>query len=243
MAQGVGDKFQQETKYHPNKLFGPGPDWAARPETLKEYPQAKSFKLPSPKAGARRFLDEVLRERRSVRDYSPKPVTIDQLSFLTWAADGVQREEHGCWFRTAPSAGALYPVETYLVANRVEDLAPGVYHYNVRAHALEMIRQGDFSSQVTLAALGQQMCGDAAVVFVWTAVFQRCRWKYGQRAYRYVYLDAGHIAQNLALAAVALGLGSCQIGALFDDEVNRIIEVDGIEESVLYMTCVGYPSR
>ena len=83
------------------------------------------------------------------------------------------------------------------------------------------------------------MCVESAVVFIWTAIFQRMKWKYGQRAYRYVYLDAGHIAENLALTATSLGLGSCQIGALFDDEVNEIIDVDGVEESVIYMSVVG----
>jgi SagB-type dehydrogenase family enzyme len=90
--------------------------------------------------------------------------------------------------------------------------------------------------------MGQEMLGKAAVTFVWTAIFERSKWKYRQRAYRYVYLDTGHIAENLALAATSLGLGSCQIGALFDDEVNLIIGVDGIEESVLYMSTVGQPA-
>jgi len=243
VAEGVGDVFQQQTKYHPGKPFGPGPDWAARPAAYKEYPQAAAVQLAPPHTGPELALDEALRTRKSVRDYSSAPIRFDALSYLVWAADGIQREENGYRFRTAPSAGALYPVETYLVVNRADKPDPGVYHYNVRRHALETIRLGDFSNQIARAALGQQMCADAAVVFVWTAVFQRCRWKYGQRAYRYVYLDAGHIAQNLALAAVGLGLGSCQVGALFDDEVNRIIEVDGIEESVVYMSCVGVPAE
>jgi SagB-type dehydrogenase family enzyme len=95
---------------------------------------------------------------------------------------------------------------------------------------------------VTRAALDQEMCKAAAVVFIWTAVFQRSKWKYGQRAYRYVYLDAGHIAENLALAATSLDLGSCPIAALYDDEVNRIIGVDGTAESVIYITVIGYPA-
>jgi SagB-type dehydrogenase family enzyme len=86
------------------------------------------------------------------------------------------------------------------------------------------------------------MCLEAAAVFIWTAIFDRSKWKYEQRAYRYVYLDAGHIAENLALAATGIGLGTCQIGALFDDEVNRIVGVDGTEESVIYMSVVGYPT-
>jgi len=243
VSEGVGDRFQQETKYRPGKPFGSGPDWAARPEAHKAYPQCKSIGLPPPRAEKEASLDAVLRARRSVRDYSSKPITLDHLSYLLWASDGVEREEHGCQFRTAPSAGALYPIETYLVVNRVEGLDSGVYHYALREHVLEAIRQGDFAAQIGQAALGQEMCSQAPVVFVWTAVFQRCRWKYGQRAYRYTYLDAGHIAENLALAAVSLGLGTCQIGALLDDEVNRIIEVDGVEESVLYMTTVGYGSE
>ena len=95
---------------------------------------------------------------------------------------------------------------------------------------------------VVPAALGQEMCAEAAAVFVWTAVFARSKWKYAQRAYRYIYLDAGHIAENLALAAVSLGLGTCPIGALFDDEVNKLLAVDGIEESVVYMSVVGLPA-
>ena len=90
------------------------------------------------------------------------------------------------------------------------------------------------------AALDQEICAEAPVVFVWSAIFNRSKWKYKQRAYRYVYLDAGHIAENLALSATSIGLGSCQIGAFFDDEVNRIIEVDGVEESAIYLSVVGH---
>jgi len=166
-------------------------------------------------------------------------LSLDELSYLLWAANGISRREMDYEFRTAPSAGALYPIETYLVINNVEDLEKGIYHYNVKHHQLEEIQLGDFGRFAAAGALGQEMCASAAVVFIWTAVFQRSKWKYQQRAYRYVYLDAGHIAGNLALAATSLGLGSCQIAALFDDEINELIEVDGVEESVLYMSVVG----
>jgi SagB-type dehydrogenase family enzyme len=169
-------------------------------------------------------------------------VSIVELSYLLWAAGGIQRVERGFEFRTAPSAGALYPVETYLIVDGVEGLAAGLYHYSVKGHALEEIRTGQFGHDLTQAALGQKMCLEAAAVFIWTAIFDRSKWKYEQRAYRYVYLDAGHIAENLALAATGIGLGTCQIGALFDDEVNRIVGVDGTEESVIYMSVVGYPT-
>jgi SagB-type dehydrogenase family enzyme len=143
--------------------------------------------------------------------------------------------------RTAPSAGALYPVETYLVVNAVEGIDPGVYHYNVEKHALDQLKAGDFGVDIARAALDQDVAHRANIVFVWTAIFGRCKWKYRQRAYRYIYLDAGHIAQNVALAAVALGLGSCQIAALYDEEANALLGVDGIEESTIYMTTVGRP--
>jgi SagB-type dehydrogenase family enzyme len=159
---------------------------------------------------------------------------------LLWASTGIQRTERDYEFRTVPSAGALYPIETYVVANNVEDLEKAVYHYNIRTHSLEELNTGDFGEEMAHAALGQKMCADAAVVLVWTAMFDRSKWKYAQRAYRYVYLDAGHIAQNLALSATSIGLGSCQIGAFFDDEVNQIIGADGVEESVLYLSVVGY---
>ena len=133
-------------------------------------------------------------------------------------------------------------METYLVVNSVEGIEPGVYHYAVQDHALEQLRAGDFRQAITRAALDQGMAARANVVFVWTAVFPRSKWKYLQRAYRYVYLDAGHVAQNVALAAVALGLGSCQIAALYDDESNTLLGVDGMQESTIYMTVVGRPA-
>jgi SagB-type dehydrogenase family enzyme len=123
----------------------------------------------------------------------------------------------------------------------IEGIEPGIYHYNVRDHALELVRGGDLRQQLAEAALDQDFLADGAAVLAWTAVFARSKWKYRERAHRYVYLDAGHIAQNVALAAVALGLGSCQVAALYDDEVNALLGVDGKEESIIYMTVIGRP--
>lgn len=187
------------------------------------------------------LLNEILRRRKSIRNFDKKPHSKEQLPYLLWATRGIQRVEQGYAFRTAPSAGELYPIETYLVVNNVENLVRGVYHYSIKDHLLEELKLDDFSLEITQAALGQNMCARAAVVFIWTAIFYRSKWKYTQRAYRYIYLDMGHIAQNLALSATSLGLGTCQIGALFDDEVNKILEVDGTEESVIYLTVVGHP--
>ncbi|MFW9944291.1 MAG: SagB/ThcOx family dehydrogenase, partial [Candidatus Sifarchaeia archaeon] len=136
-----------------------------------------------------------------------------------------------------------YPVETYLCINRVEEIDPGLYHYSVPSHELECLEQGSFAVQVRRGALDQQLAEHAPVVFIWSAVFARSKWKYLQRAYRYIFLDSGHVAQNLALAAEALDLGTCQIGAIYDDELNSLLDLDGIVESVIYLSSVGHPRR
>ena len=242
MADGVGDSFQHETKYRREDLRGGVLDWANKPDVYKEYPDAVRVELPRFGSLETLPLRETLTRRKSVRLFAGKPIALEELSYLLWASCGIQRVERGHEFRTAPSAGALYPIETYVIAQAVGDLPPGCYHYAVKDHVLEQLRLGQFGHEITQAALGQKMCLEAAAVFVWTAVFARSKWKYEQRAYRYVYLDTGHIGGNLALAATSIGLGSCQIGALFDDEVNAVIGVDGTEESVVYMSVIGWPA-
>ena len=209
----IGDAFQQETKYQRGLLPGGYPDFSSKPGTYKQYPSAPKVRLPPPEHESEASLWEIIGRRRSVRDFKNKSITKSELSQLLWAAQGISDKEFG--FRTAPSAGALYPVETYLVVNFVEDIDPGIYHYSVETHELDLLMSGDFRIRIAHSALDQGI------------------------AYRYVYLDAGHIAQNVALAAVAMNLGSCQVGALYDDEANDLLGVDGTEESVIYMTVIG----
>ena len=235
----IGDNFQQETKYHKDKMSGKPLDWASQPKIYKNYPDCQTISLPDISPHSDTTLHEVLKSRKSIRKYQNKIISREILSYFLWASTGITRREGGHEFRTAPSAGALYPIETYLVVNNAEEVNSGVYHYNIHNHYLELLKEGYYAVETAHAALGQRMCAEAPVVFIWTAIFERMKWKYGQRAYRYIYLDAGHIAENLALTATSLGLGSCQIGALFDDEVNHIIDVDGTEESVIYMSVVG----
>lgn len=185
-------------------------------------------------------LDTTLKQRKSIRSFAQRPLDEKHLAYLLWASTGVQRQERNYAFRTAPSAGALYPLETYLVLHRVTGIPSGVYHYSIQRHQLEELSRGDFQHQIAQATLGQTMSRDAAVVMIWTAIFQRCKWKYRQRAYRYVYLDAGHVAQNLALTATSLNLGSCQIGAFYDEEVNALLGIDGSEESTIYLSAIGH---
>ncbi len=239
---GIGDRFQQETMYERGKLSGGRLDWASKPATYKRYPAAPKTPLSDPTTTSGTPLWDVIAQRRSVRRFRDEPLQEAELSQLLWASPGITMRSRGVEFRAAPSAGALYPVETYLAIHDVEDVAPGIYHYGVEDHELEQLKGGNFQRKVARAALDQSMAARANVVFIWTAVFERSKWKYKQRAYRYVYLDAGHIAQNVALAAVALGLGSCQIAAIYDDEANALLGVDGAEESTIYMTVVGRPA-
>jgi SagB-type dehydrogenase family enzyme len=241
VAEGIGDRFQKQTKYTRESLKGRMLDRESEPEIYKEYPDSKQIDLPPFDAIETMDLMEALKKRRSIRHYSGKPLSREELSYLLWASGGIQRVERGNAFRTAPSAGALYPIETYLLIDSVEGVAAGAYHYSVKTHRLEELRLGQLGHDIVLAALNQKMCIEAAAIFIWTAIFYRSKWKYEERAYRYIYLDAGHIAGNLTLAATAAGLGTCQIGALFDDEVNSIIGVDGRDESVVYMSLVGHP--
>ncbi|MFO7676845.1 MAG: SagB/ThcOx family dehydrogenase [Thermoplasmatota archaeon] len=236
----IGDKYQQETKYYPGR-FGEGPDWALQPDLYKDYPNNPKIMLPKIIDMKTQSLHQAILTRKSIRDFSQKPLSLEQLSYLLWASTGIQRIEKGFAFRTAPSAGALYPIETYLVINNVEEIPQGVYHYNISDHYLEELKKGDCRSAITEAALNQPMCSTAASVFIWTAIFNRSKCKYAQRAYRYIYLDAGHIAQNLALSASSIHLGTCQIAALYDDEVNKIIDIDGRTESTIYLSVVGVP--
>ena len=238
----VGDTFQQQTKYDPRNMPSRTLDWGAPPPLYKEYPLNPKIHLEAFEPAELMSLDQALKTRKSMRSFRREPLTKARLSYLLWASTGIQRVEAGYEFRTAPSAGALYPIETYIVANNVRNLDMGLYHYSVKSHQLEQLKHGDFSRRIAAAALGQSMCATAAVVFVWSAVFQRCKSKYGQRAYRYIYLDAGHIAENLALAAVSLNLASCEIGALYDDQVNAILDIDGTSESVICMAVLGHPA-
>lgn len=239
---GIGDGFHRQTKYDPLDMPRQMLDWGVQPPLYKQYPDSPKIELEAFEPKGLMSLDQALRTRKSIRDFQQKPIGKAQLSYLLWAATGIQRIEGGYEFRTAPSAGALYPIETYVVANNVSDLGQGLYHYSVRGHQLEQLKQADLSAAIAEAALGQSMCAGAAAVFVWSAVFQRSKFKYGQRAYRYVYLDAGHIAENLALAAVSLNLGSCEIGAFYDGKVNAILGVDGTEESAICMAALGHPA-
>jgi len=195
----------------------------------------KIITLPSPSFNTGIPLEQALLHRRSIREFSKEPLNIGEVSQMLWAAQGITHFEG---FRTAPSAGALYPLEVYLVCGDVTGLERGIYHYIPHSHELSMKLQGDFRNELFNAALGQSWVFDGAVCFVITGVYDRTTRKYGSRGIRYVDMEAGHTAQNLLLQATALGLGGVTVGAFYDNHVRRIIDV-GADEFPLYLIPVG----
>ncbi len=183
-------------------------------------------------------LDEALMHRRSVREFSPTELTLPEVSQVVWAAQGVTTTGH----RTAPSAGATYPLEIYLAAGKVDDLATGVYHYAPDRHRLETVAIGDVRQQLAKAAVDQQWLIRAPMIVVITANYARTTARYGRRGERYVHMEAGHAAENLLLEATALGLGATPVGAFDDTEVSRLLHLPA-SEAPLYLIPVGQPAQ
>ncbi len=190
--------------------------------------------LPTPRLEGGMPLERALAERRSVREFAHGALTLPQVAQLLWAAQGVTADG----LRAAPSAGALYPLELYLVAGEVRDLAPGVYRYLPTKHALQQLTAGDVRRPFCAAAAAQECVAAGAAVVVFSAVERRTTRKYGERGVRYVHIEVGHAAQNLALQAVALGLGSVTVGAFDDAAVARLLNLPK-GETPLYLMPVG----
>jgi len=191
--------------------------------------------LPAPDTRGTRPLESTLSKRRSIRKYKDSALTLPEVSQLLWAAQGITSKRG---FRTAPSAGALYPLELYVAAGQVQGLGAGIFHYLPQKHALELIEKGDQREALARAALGQQPVRQAPAVFIFAAVPGRTAVKYGRRSVRYVLQEVGHAAQNICLQAVALELGSVVIGAFSDEDVARILKLKD-DEMPLCLVPVG----
>jgi SagB-type dehydrogenase family enzyme len=178
--------------------------------------------LPKPTQAGQYSLGQLLQQRRSLRDYSSQPVSLEEVGQLLWAAQGIT---HPNGLRTAPSAGALYPLELYVVAGNVTGLEAGVYHYQIHNHRLAKHVSGDNRKALAQAAYMQTWLSEAPVVFVFSADYKRTSKKYGKRAKRYVHIEVGHAAQNLFLQAEDLGLGSVVVGAFFDEDVAELLQL------------------
>ncbi len=192
--------------------------------------------LPPPRTRGEMSVEEAIARRRSRREFENVPLSLEQLGQILWAAQGITDREHG--FRAAPSAGATYPFETYVVVGAVEGLVPGIYHYIPHGHTLVLLKRGDFRRAICDASLRQEFIADAPATIIIAADYQRTARIYGERAYRYVHMEAGHIGENVHLQCEALGLGTVMVGAFYDERIKEILE---IEQEPLYIMPVGKP--
>lgn len=205
------------------------------PETSAS-PDAAVIPLPEPRLQSDVSIEETLAQRRSVREYTSEPLTLAELGQLLWAAQGITGENRR--YRTAPSAGALYPLELYAWVSNVNGLDAGVYRYEPPSHALTRHRTTSDTAALTEAALGQTWVGDGAAVLVFAAVYERTTQKYGARGRQYVHMEAGHASQNVYLQAAALELGTVAVGAFDDAAVRRAAGLTD-DEVPLYLMPVG----
>jgi len=208
---------------------------AATPTPAPGAPDYEIVALPEVRLTGNVSLEETLLNRRSVRQYTGEALTLEEVSQLLWSAQGITAEWGG---RTAPSAGALYPLEVYLVAGNVESLTPGIYKYINDGHELVKVRDEDVREELANAALGQTPVRDGAIDIVISAIYERTMKKYGDRGVRYVHMEAGHAAQNIYLQATALDLGAVTIGAFADELVKKLLSMPE-EEAPLYIIPVG----
>jgi len=214
------------------------------PSLEKPIPKDGRFiSLPNPYEISFPDLDlrSAIESRRSIREYVETPLSLKELAFLLWCTQGiVLRHEPYATFRNVPSAGGRHAFETYLLINRVSGLETGLYRYVAFSHRLLFMDTGqDIANLLTKACLNQSIVKDSAVTFIWSCVIYRMAWRYSERAYRLVHLDAGHVCQNLYLAGEQLGCGVCAIGAFDDELIAELIKIDGVEEFVIYCAAVG----
>ena len=242
MMSSIGKEFMEKTKFQhldrsDQSRILPQPPLemeydASRP--VRELPRHENIKI-------RSFdLRHAIEGRRSIRRYSQEPLTIEELSYLLWVTQGVVQVTQGATFRNVPSAGARHALETYLLINNVRDVPEGIYRFLAIDHKLvEINTDPDIADMVTEGCLGQDFIMKSAVTFIWVADAYRMKWRYGERGYRYLYLDSGHACQNLYLSAGSLDCGVCAIAAFSDDDMNDLLELDGVEQFVIYIATVG----
>ncbi|MFC1967283.1 SagB/ThcOx family dehydrogenase [Chloroflexota bacterium] len=207
----------------------------AESNTTPEPVEKAVVQLPEPQRDGGISIEQSLLRRRSVRDYSGEPLTLSEVSQLLWAAQGIT-DERG--FRTAPSAGGLYPLELYVVAGDVAGLPPAVYHYMPQNHRLVLVAEGDKRKELAGMALSQSCVAEGGMSVVMTAFYTRTTGKYGERGIRYVHIEAGHAAQNLCLQAASLDLGLVTVGAFHDEQVVGLLHL-AEDEQPLYVIPVG----
>ena len=241
--KAIGDEFINKTKYQylslSDQMKGVTP-----PDLQLSYPdEMEIISLPewNEMEISRENIVSTINLRQSIRNYQKATISLPELSYLLWCTQGVKEiVSDVATRRTVPSAGARHALETTLLVNRVEGLVPGMYRYLSLEHQLGILKkEKSIADDIVKASFGQDFIKHSAVTFIWSTVVYRMKWRYGERAYRYIFLDAGHVAQNLYLSAEAIGCGVCAIAAFSDDDMNRILGLDGKEQFVIYMATVG----
>lgn len=240
--RGIGREFLEKTEY---RHLSPSDQERGVPQPPLEIRlgEGEVVELPDPRGAAEgeMSLRAAVEARRSLREYSGAPLALAELSYLLWSTQGVSRiVPDRATFRTVPSAGARHAFETVVLANHVEELEPGAYQYLALEHQLLGLDSSPgLADRMADACLGQKMVRDSAVTFAWVADRHRMAWRYGERGVRYLFLDAGHVCQNLYLAAESVEAGVCAIGAFDDGRVNDLLGLDGVERFVVYLASVG----
>jgi SagB-type dehydrogenase family enzyme len=240
---GTGAEFMERTKY---RYLPPSDQQRGLPQPPLELPPEEGRPATSLPGIASLEVPPIdlriaIERRRSIRSYAKAPLSLENLAFLLWCTQGVQRRAgNSATFRTVPSAGARHALETYLLVNDVTTLEPGLYRYLALSHRLQHIRSDPtLHIQIAHACFDQQFIMRCAVAFLWVAVPYRMTWRYGERGYRELHKDAGHVCQNLYLAAEAIGCGACAIAAYDDDRMAGILGIDGINQFLIYLATVG----
>lgn len=237
----VGKDFLKGTRYSEMGLSLQKQGLPQPPLELPYDANAKLIQLPpvSDIQKPARDLFEVINQRRTGRHYTQQPLSLQELALLLWATQGVQEVHPKHTMRTVPSAGARHAFETYLLINNVEGIEAGLYRYLALENALLPMAGAEKNELITSACHDQKQVSSSAVTFIWAAVTARMFWRYDERGYRYLHLDAGHVCQNLYLAAEALDSRVCAIAAFDDDELNLAVGLDGEEQWVVYVASLG----
>lgn len=204
---------------------------------FKAYGSAERTELPAPRESSPMTVQQAIRRRVSTREYTTEPLSAQDLSTVLFSAYGVLPERGRR--RTVPSGGGLYPLEVYLAVLRGGEIPVGVYHYDVRGHALERLPGTTDPERLRTVVFVPEAGASAAAFLVVTAVFGRSRIKYGERAYRFALMESGHVMENVALECAASGIGCCPFGGFVDDEVDDVLGIDGVDESALYLATLG----
>lgn len=238
---GIGMEFVEKTKYRHLEESDQIKNLPQPSLELKYEDNKNIIDLPNPEGVKIEIgLREAMENRRSLRRYSKKPLTLQELSYLLWCTQGVKKKAFKATFRIVPSAGARHAFETYLLINNVSGLQVGLYRFLALEHKLQEVAiDTGIADNFVKACLGQTFIKDSAVIFIWVAVPYRMTWRYSERGYRYMFLDAGHVGQNLYLSAEGIGCGTCAIGAYDDDAVNKLLSIDGKKQFVIYLAALG----